>query len=538
MSSKRLIALFGLFLALFTVVQLRIFALMLDPYTADTAKAQSTTILPLATGRGEILDREGRSLIDGDSDTLALALPGDSSYAKLYRSLSPDAAASLYNNGVYGPSLVSVESVPAEQGIYTFTRPGRYFETPAAVHLIGYLDGDGNGASGIEKAYNDVLSRGGTKTFVRCETMAAGGLMKDTQPEVFSEEGNNEAVQMTLSLPVQRLCEAVAESRLTSGAIVVLDTNSGEILGLASVPQYDPLNVAKSIKEGDTALLCRATAAYNVGSVFKPIVAAAALEAGMDGTAVYECTGVIEVAGHEYHCAKNKAHGPVDMKKALEQSCNCYFIQLAQQMAEKDTLCAMARRAGFGRGLMLWDNYLSAPGNLPDTAQMTTPGEFVTLSFGQGQLLASPLQLAGAINAIANDGIYVAPTAVKGVIDQKAGALVSPGPTQETLRIMRPETAKTLQSMLEAVISEGIAGAAAPEQGLAAGKTGTAQTGRTNEKGEELCDAWFAGFYPSESPRYTIVVFEDSTTRSGESLGPVFAELCNSLALFKNQKIG
>lgn len=537
MSSKRLIALFGLFLALFTVVQLRIFALMLDPYTADTAKAQSTVSLQLSAGRGEILDREGRSLIDGNNETMALALPGDSSYAKLYRSLSPDAAASLYNNGVYGPSLVSVESLPADQGIYTFTRPGRYFETPTAVHLIGYLDGDGKGASGIEKAYNDVLARGGTKTFVRCETMAAGGLMQGTEPEVYSEEGTSEAVQMTLSLPVQRLCEAVAESRLTSGAVVVLDTKSGEILGLASVPQYDPLNVAKSIKNGDTALLCRATAAYNVGSVFKPIVAAAALEAGMDENAVYECTGEIEVAGHKYHCAKNKAHGSVDMKKALEQSCNCYFIQLAQQMEEKDTLCSMARRAGFGRGLMLWDNYLSAAGNLPDVSQMTTPGEFVTLSFGQGQLLASPLQLAGAINAIANDGVYIAPTAVKGIINQNTGEVVSPGPTQETLRIMKPETAKTLQKMLEAVITEGIAGTAAPQEGLAAGKTGTAQTGRMNENEEELYDAWFAGFYPSESPRYTIVVFEDSTTRSGEALSPVFAELCNSLALFKDQKI-
>lgn len=537
MSSKRLIALFGLFLALFTVVQLRIFALMLDPYTAATAKEQSTATLPLSAGRGEILDREGRSLVDGKEETLALALPGDSSYARLYRSLSPDAAASLYNNGVYGPSLVSVESVPEEQGIYTFTRPGRYFETPTAVHLIGYLDGDGNGASGIEKAYNDVLARGGAKTFVRCETMAAGGLMQGTEPELLREDGTGEAVQMTLSLPVQRLCEAVAESRLESGAIVVLDTKSGEILGLASVPQYDPLDVAKSIREGDSALLCRATAAYNVGSVFKPIVAAAALEAGMDGSAVYECTGVIEVAGHEYHCANNKAHGAVDMKKALEQSCNCYFIQLAQQMAEKDTLCSMARKAGFGRGLMLWDEYLTAPGNLPDTAKMTTPGEFVTLSFGQGQLLASPLQLAGAVNAIANDGVYIAPTAVKGVINQKTKEVLRAGPTQETLRIMQPQTAQALRKMLEAVITEGIAGAAAPRQGLAAGKTGTAQTGRKNEDGAELCDAWFAGFYPSEAPRYTIVVFEDSTTRSGESLGPVFAELCDSLALFKSQKI-
>ncbi|MDD3203427.1 MAG: penicillin-binding transpeptidase domain-containing protein, partial [Pygmaiobacter massiliensis] len=214
-----------------------------------------------------------------------------------------------------------------------------------------------------------------------------------------------------------------------------------------------------------------------------------------------------------------------------------YFIQLAQQMEEKDTLCSMARRAGFGRGLMLWDNYLSAAGNLPAVSQMTTPGEFVTLSFGQGQLLASPLQLAGAINAIANDGVYIAPTAVKGVINQNTGEVVSPGPTLETLRIMKPETAKTLQKMLEAVITEGIAGTAAPEEGLAAGKTGTAQTGRMNVNEEELYDAWFAGFYPSESPRYTIVVFEDSTTRSGESLSPVFAELCNSLALFKDQKI-
>ncbi|MEG1932359.1 MAG: penicillin-binding protein 2, partial [Pygmaiobacter sp.] len=415
-------------------------------------------------------------------------------------------------------------------------RPARFFETPIAIHLIGYLDGDGNGAAGMEKSYNDILADGADKTFVRCTVTASGGLMQGTVPELFTQPGSGNAVQLTLSLPIQRICEGLAKTRLKTGAVLVLDTKTGEILGLSSVPEYDPLDVAKSIQQNDTALLCRALCAYNVGSVFKPIVAAAALESGIDPAEPFECTGEIEVAGHIYHCANNKAHGSVALTGALGQSCNCYFIELAERIGAKD-LSAMARKLGFGRATMLWDGFAGAAGNLPSEQELMLPGELASFGFGQGKLLATPIQLAASLNAIANGGIYKTPTAVRGVVNAQSGALIAPGPARESFRVLKQETAATLNAMLEKVVTEGIASAAAPDYGTAGGKTGTAQTGRKNAQGSELCDAWFAGFYPAIAPRYTIVLMEDSTTRSGEALAPVFAELCNNLALLEKHKI-
>ena len=95
---------------------------------------------------------------------------------------------------------------------------------------------------------------------------------------------------------------------------------------------YDPENVAASIAKDDSSLINRSISAFNVGSVFKPILAAAALEAGIDPNAVYECTGSTEIGGHVYRCAYGKGHGKVNLQQALEQSCNCYFIHLGLQL--------------------------------------------------------------------------------------------------------------------------------------------------------------------------------------------------------------
>lgn len=525
MSAKRLLA-FGIgCIALFAVLQMRIFALVLERQT--TPLNQSVATVKLDSGRAEIYDRNMRPLTGVESETMALALPGDSSYAKLYRSLTPKAAAELYAKQLYSPVLVSAENVKIPEGIYTCTREKRYFETPIAVHLIGYLDGDGNGASGIEKAYNDLLAAGGDKTSLNCAVTAAGGLIKDSVPETVTEKGTGLAVQLTIDERIQRICEGVSEE-LSSGSVVVLDVQTGQLLAMVSAPDFDPGNVAKSIADNDTSLLCRPLAAYSVGSVFKPLIAAAAMESGVSMDETYLCTGSITVADHEYHCASNRAHGEVSMAGALEQSCNCYFIQLAQQTGAS-ALLNMAARCGFGRSQALWTGGTSAAGNLPTEEQLSLPGELASLGFGQGKLMATPVQVAAFYNTIANGGVYIAPTAVLGEVKADTGEIVKEGQTQETLRVMSAVTAKRLRSMLAGVVTDGLATAAAPEYKTAGGKTGTAQTGRYNEDGTEQLDAWFAGFYPVVAPQYTIVVLEDSTTRNGEALASVFARICDEL---------
>lgn len=534
MRDKRFVTVVASFLLLFAVLQTRLVGLAMNTQSAQAAAVQSSCLLPLYGGRAEIYDCRMRPLTGVGAEQVALALPGDDSYAKLYRSLTEDTAARLYSLEGAKPSLVGLASeVDEALGVYVFDKPRRYFEAPIAVHTLGYLGQDGSGVSGIERCYDGLLAGGGDSTYVRCVTTAAGGLMAGTEPELVRRSGSGFSIQLTLDRDLQRVCEGIALEAIPHGAIVVMEVSTGELRAVVSTPGYDPYDVAKSIEANDTGLLNRAISAYSVGSVFKPLVAAAALKAGFDENAGYECTGVIEVDGHLYHCNNNKAHGQMTMQSALEQSCNCYFIWLGQQLGG-EAICELATLEGFGRATPLAEGYYGASGNLPGAEELKNSGQLASVSFGQGRLLATPVQLAACFNTFANDGVYIGPTLVRGKVETATGRVVEEAPAQETMRVLPQQINDKLQQMLRGVVEEGIAGKAEPARGGAAGKTGTAQTGRTDSDGNELLDSWFAGYYPAEDPRYTIVILKDSTHEAGETLAPVFARLCDALTLAQN----
>ena len=533
MNGKRIIAMVAVFFVLFALLQARLVGLSLNTQSAEAATVQSSCLLPLYNGRAQIYDCRMQPLTGVVTQTFALALPGDDSYARLYPLLSEENAALLYGTTSAAPSLIPLETVGEQsKDLYFFEAPKRYYEAPIAVHTLGYLDQDGNGVSGIERCYDDLLAEGGTRTFVRCTTTAAGGLMAGTEPELVEQQGTGQAVQLTLDREIQRICEGIALEQLSQGAVVVMEAGSGKLRAVVSMPTYDPYRVSDAIKADNTSLLNRAISAYNVGSVFKPLVAAAALTAGIDENAVYTCTGAIEIDGHIYHCNNSKAHGEMTMQTALAESCNCYFIWLGQQLGG-EAIIRTATLFGLGRVTQLADDYFSAAGNLPDAEELENSGQLASISFGQGRLLATPVQIAAAINTIANDGVYVGPTLAEGVVDADSGKLLKAAPAQEMVRVFDEENCTKLQQMLQYVVEEGTAQRAKPDRSTAAGKTGTAQTGRTDEDGNELLDSWFAGYYPAEDPRYTIVVFADSTHQTGESLAPVFARICNGIELLE-----
>lgn len=113
------------------------------------------------------------------------------------------------------------------------------------------------------------------------------------------------------------------------GCILVIDTATGEVLASVSMPTFDPRNIAASIRADDTSLINRPLRAFSAGSVFKVVLAAAAYESGLDWY-THDCTGELELAGQTYRCAQGRAHGEVNLRGALEQSCNTYFIELGQ----------------------------------------------------------------------------------------------------------------------------------------------------------------------------------------------------------------
>ncbi|MFQ9845862.1 MAG: penicillin-binding transpeptidase domain-containing protein [[Clostridium] leptum] len=182
------------------------------------------------------------------------------------------------------------------------------------------------------------------------------------------------------------------------------------------MPTYSPYDVADTLDEKGAPLLNRAFSSYPVGSVFKLVVAAAALEKGVSTSLVYDCPGSISVDGMEFKCFNGVGHGKVDLEKAIAYSCNGYFIKLTEQMKPEELL-SMAEKLGFGSSVELAPGMSSSAGNLPVKKDLSNPKARRTFLW-PGDLLATPLQIAAMVNTIASGGLYTEPSLVEGLVDE------------------------------------------------------------------------------------------------------------------------
>lgn len=535
MSVRRLRLLRFLLIFLAGIVLCRVLWIGTDQGYAVRAGRQTAQTTELPRARGDFYDREGRLLTGYTPEWYALCIPGDASYATLFPYVSYAEQVELYEKrNVASPFLIPVERDLTEQGVPTYEARRRYLPVPIAVHLLGYLDGEGQGVSGLESTYDDVLAASADETVVTCLTSAQGRLLNGEAPRVTREEaGTGEGVQLALDANIQRICEGVAGLAMPRGCIVVMDVQSGEVLACVSMPEYDPEDVAKSIQANDTSLIDRTFSAFSAGSVFKVVLAAAAYENGLDWF-THTCTGSVEVAGQVYRCAQGRAHGEVNLRGALEQSCNCFFVELGQALGGSAVL-REAEKFGFGAACAVAPGLKSSAGILPDDAALENAGQLALFSFGQGDLSTTPLQITAMMNTVASGGIYRTPRLVRGVVDE-AMQMVSPVKLPEDERVCPEDTARVLRDMLRSVVEEGIGRDAQPQEGAAGGKTGTAQTGQFDEEGEELLNYWFSGFYPAEAPRYTITVLQDGILEPETSSAAIFARIADALHVWEQEE--
>lgn len=528
MSLRRLSVLVAMLILLAGIVLCRTLWVGTDTQYAANAGAQTAQSTELPRQRGNFYDRNRKRLTGYTEEWYALCIPGDVSYATLFPYVSYSEQVELYEKrNVTKPFLVRVDRDLTAEGVPTFETFERYLPVPIAVHLLGYLDGEGNGVSGLEYAYDDVLAQAGDEAVVSCVTTAQGRLLSGSKPDVQIETpGTQQGVQLTLDADIQRLCEGVAALTMERGCIVVMDTQTGEILASVSMPEYDPRNVAKSIRADDTSLINRTLSPFSAGSVFKVVLAAAAYENGLDWF-THTCTGSVEVAGQTYRCAQGRAHGTVNLREALEQSCNCYFVELGQVLGGSRIL-QEAEKFGFGQACAVAPGLKSNAGVLPAEESLENVGQLALFSFGQGGLTATPLQITAMMNTVADGGTYYTPRFVRGVTDDTR-QIVTPLQIPEPESVLDADTARILRSMLQSVVEDGIGGDAAPQEQAAGGKTGTAQTGQYTEQREELLNYWFSGFYPADTPRYTITVLQDGVLEPEYSSAAIFARVANGL---------
>lgn len=504
--------------------------------TADIATGAEQAAVPSASMsidleklRGTVYDCNMQPLTNGEYSIYVAAKPTNRAIAVLKNVLLPEIFESVLERMSKGkPVAVKVESSPEECSDITEIKvPQRYDSQSLACHIIGYLDGSGKGISGVEKAFDEILSKETVTARVRFSANAKGRVMLG---EDIIVEGNTlpeSGVVLTIDKNIQQITEqALDDSGVECAAAVVMDVESGAIRACVSRPLFDQKNIAESLKDEKSPLINRVLLPFSVGSVFKPVVAAAALEKGIDKSFEYNCTGSATYNGVTFNCHKKEGHGVLNMQDAVAKSCNTYFIALALETGNKNII-KTASGFGFGKRVVLAGEIESSAGYLPSIEELDSKAAIANISFGQGTLLATPVQICSMMATIARGGIYVSPYLLEGEIDEN-GNEIEIRAYGERKEIISQSTAKILRTFLEKVVSEGSGKKAQSSYVLTAGKTATAQTGKSKNE-EEIYNAWFAGYFPADNPEYAVAIIKEDGGEGASSCAPVFKKIAEEV---------
>ncbi len=532
---KRIISLFCCLVLMFSICVFRVYYVGASDHLATAAQVQGRYTLDVADSRGGIYDRNFRPLVNDTHRYVASVLPTPQAAAELLRVMPEEERESVISRLSGG--LPFVLEVPTNDiyavGIDVFQVPNRYTSSQPAPHLVGYLgDGGRRGVFGIERSYDSLLEEAGATFQAKYQVDATGRTMEGGGVEIFRENESSAAgVVLTLDRELQLLTQNALAQGCEKGAALVLDIAMGEILAMASLPAFDPNNVAASLQSTDAPFINRALSGYNIGSVFKLAVACAALEGGISASYPYVCQGFIDVEGQVFRCNNHAVHGPLSMAKALEVSCNTYFIHLAQQM-DPGFLLAVCRHLGLGEESELAPGLTAQAGNLPTLKELSSPAALANFSFGQGSSLATPLQIARIVSIIGNDGAAITPSLVRG-FTQDGLSFSERAPNYAGSQVLSLQTARKMQELMVGVVEDGSGRTARPLVGSAGGKTSSAQTGFVTGEGKEakeIVHAWFAGFYPAQQPRYSIVVFVEGGESGERVAAPIFKQIADGIA--------
>ncbi len=520
---KRACGVFALLVFLFCIIGIRTADIAIN--SEQAAVASSSMSIDLETLRGTVYDCNMQLLTNCENSLYVAAKPTNRAIAALKKVLLPEIFDSVIERMSKGkPVAVKAEYSPEKnEDIAEINVAKRYSSDSLACHIIGYLDNTGRGVSGIEKSFNEILSKGTSTVNVKFSSNARGRVMLG---EEIAVEGNNvpkNGVVLTIDKDIQEITEnALDSSEAECAAAVVIEIESGAIRASVSRPLFNPEIISESLGDENSPFINRAFLPFSVGSVFKPVVAAAALESGISGEFEYNCTGCVTHNGVTFNCHEENGHGVLNMEQAVAKSCNTYFIALALETGAENVIDT-AEKFGFGKPAELAEGINSSSGVLPDAQSFDSKAAVANISFGQGELTATPLQICSMMAAIARGGVYVSPCLIEGEVDEN-GKITEKRPYSEKKQIISERTAALLRRFLEKVVSDGSGRRAGSDFVACAGKTATAQTGRS-ENGEEIYNAWFAGYFPADNPKYAVAILRENGGEGAISCAPVFRKI-------------
>jgi len=506
------------------------------------AQDQYLKEIALEPMRGPILDRHGAPLAVSVMTESIFVMPQElqdptRTAAELARALGLDARAltrKLTSRRTFTWVKRRIPTAEAEgvralglPGVHATRESRRYYPArELAASVVGFA-GDGRGLEGLELLFDGQL---------RGSTVMAQGLRDARGNVLFAEAagadqaGEGVGLVLTLDLAIQELVEAeleraVRDSGARAGSVVVLEPHTGELLALANWPGFNPNTFGKFARD---RYRNRAVAdCFEPGSTMKVFSLAAALElGGLRPDEAFDCQGgALTIGRHTIHDSGGQRLGLTSVRDILVRSSNVGMARIAMRLG-REKLWQGLDRLGFGRR-----TGVDLPGETG--CRLRRPGGWsevglANISFGQG-VSATPLQLAAALGAVANGGVWLRPLVVKEIRGPR-GRVVQAYPADPAGRVLEERWARALTEMMVGVTEPGGTGTRGALAGFrVAGKTGTAQKPDAIAGGySDKRLASFMGFVPAEAPRVAIVVLIDepqSSPYGGVVAAPAFARI-------------
>jgi len=558
----------------FVVVVLRLFQLQVLNYEFYQEKAisQQTRDKVLYPVRGTIYDTNMKPLAISASTEMvtleAVKIDDEEQGLLIAQTLSQlleleyeDVLAKVEQKASYAVIKRGVEKDVADQvrafvsendidSIYMVADSTRYYPYGNFLsHVLGFVGQDEQGLAGLEIQYDDVLT--GTPGRVITATNARGEEMP-FQYEMYYDAEDGNSLVLTIDEVLQHYLEknlaiALKDNKVQNGvAGVVMDVNTGGILAMATLPDFDP-NDPFTLTDTELAAQISAIAdddqrkteltkarnaqwrnktvsdVYHPGSTFKIITASVALEERATSlSSSFSCSGSIMVPGWQrpIHCWKAGGHGPQDLAQAIQNSCNPAFITIGQSIGW-ETFAKYYEAFGFRQ-----KTGIDLPGEATGLFfSEKSDVNLAVLSFGQNFSI-TPIQLISAVSAVANGGTLLQPHLVKEVVDSEGNILESYGRT-EVRQVISADTADVMADLLESVVTVGTGKNAYTVGYRVAGKTGTTEkiAEQLEAGSQDLRISSFIAFAPADDPQIAVLILLDEPTvqpvTGGVTVAPV-----------------
>lgn len=478
--------------------------------------------------RGGIYDTNGESLTGNYTASFAVISPNWLSLEEKQLLVENNILDSIEDSNVENIPVTPENSkilyslINKTPGLVIYEKDVRYGPEALATHVVGF-----QGQTGIEKAFNSFLESNIKNYYVINDGLG--------QPIVGISLAQNKnkvkpwGVKLTIDKDIQKIVEDIMDKRIEAGAVVVINAKSGEILAMASRPNYKQFKLDEYLKQENAPLINRAVESYTPGSIFKIVVLSATLEEKLaDLDDVFFCNGFEKVGGNIFKCYsyEDGGHGELTLKDALAYSCNSVFIQLGMRLG-KDKILEYARRLGLGE-----KTDIGLPeekdGNIPLNDEVFYQ-DIGNISIGQGPIGITPVQAAQMLLTIVNDGALKKPVLIKETIDSMGNTQVNLISHTEDKKVLSTETAQKVKEALEAATEYGTGTRANPQNSQTiGGKTGTAEIENA------ISHAWFVGYYPADKPKVVISVFVEHGGSGSVVAAPVFKEIINQISTIIN----